>query len=75
MKFEQQQSDQRLLLLVHSQKKEWPYNLEKEFFGRELKLQRGPARRAAIIKEAAKQLIENVQACHKVGEWLCGCST
>ncbi|MEW5308745.1 MAG: hypothetical protein WDW38_000680 [Sanguina aurantia] len=48
-------------------KKDWPYNLESQFFGRELNLQKGPSRRAAIIKEAAKQLIENVAACHTVG--------
>ncbi|KAG1678257.1 hypothetical protein FOA52_013877 [Chlamydomonas sp. UWO 241] len=49
------------------QQKQFPANMEKMLFGRELRLPKGAARNAATIRLAMKQLIECVRACHVTG--------
>ncbi|PNH01077.1 Serine/threonine-protein kinase stt7, chloroplastic, partial [Tetrabaena socialis] len=59
------EGDNTLMSLM--EKREWPYNLEPLLFGRELRAPRGPVREAVTIKEAARQLLGAVAACHSVG--------
>ncbi|PNW87375.1 hypothetical protein CHLRE_02g120250v5 [Chlamydomonas reinhardtii] len=49
------------------ERREWPYNLEPLLFGRELRAPRGPVRELVTIKEAFRQLVQAVAACHSVG--------
>lgn len=50
------------------QKRDYPYNLEPLLFGRELRAPRGPARELVTIKEAMRQLLSAVAACHRNGK-------
>ncbi len=50
-----------------TQRREFPYNLEPLLFGRELRAPRGPVRELVTIKEAFRQLMQAVAACHSVG--------
>ncbi|KAG2452996.1 hypothetical protein HYH02_002333 [Chlamydomonas schloesseri] len=49
------------------ERREFPYNLEPLLFGRELRAPRGPVRELVTIKEAFRQLMQAVAACHSVG--------
>ena len=49
------------------EKKEFPYNVEQLLFDRELKLPRGPRRKAVSIRLLMKQLLEALKACHNSG--------
>lgn len=42
--------------------------MEQSLFGRELNIPKGPERKAAILRVAAQQLLQCLEACHAVGE-------
>ncbi len=48
-------------------KKEFPYNMEDVLFGRELRLPKGPQRRALTLQVIMKQLLEALAAAHSTG--------
>ncbi len=54
---------------VPSQKKDFPYCMEPLLFGRSLdNIPKGPARKSASLQVIMQQLLENLKACHAVGE-------
>ncbi|GFR46678.1 hypothetical protein Agub_g8295 [Astrephomene gubernaculifera] len=59
------EGDNTLMSLM--ERREFPYNLEPLLFGRELRAPRGPAREAVTVKEAMRQLLAAVAACHANG--------
>ncbi|GIM05771.1 hypothetical protein Vretimale_10236 [Volvox reticuliferus] len=59
------EGDSTLMSLM--EKRDFPYNLEPLLFGRELRAPRGPVRELVTIKEAMRQLLTAVAACHANG--------
>lgn len=48
-------------------KKDWPYNIEPLLFGRELRLPKGPTRKAVVLQVVMTQLLEALKAAHSTG--------
>ena len=47
--------------------KDFPYNLEALLFERPLNIERGPDRRAIVLRFAMQQLLNGLKSCHSVG--------
>jgi serine/threonine protein kinase len=59
------EGDRTLADLINA--REWPYSAEETFLGRELRLPKGPRRRAVTVRLAMRQLLECIAACHRAG--------
>ncbi len=48
-------------------RKDYPACMETLLFGRQMRIPKGPERRAAVIRAVVQQLLECLQACHSAG--------